>query len=123
MLYVFNRKERFFMNVYDTVNRLADEIKQSEEYMNFKAAKQAINLEPEYKIKIAEFEKVRYEEQINSIKTGKSDETKMAEIQNLYKELIEIPEVKKYFDAEFKFNILLGDVNKIISEAVKDVIS
>jgi len=111
------------MNVYDTVNRLADEIKQSEEYMNFKAAKQAINLEPEYKIKIAEFEKVRYEEQINSIRTGKSDETKMAEIQNLYKELIEIPEVKKYFDAEFKFNILLGDVNKIISEAVKDVIS
>ena len=46
----------------------------------------------------------------------------MVEIQNLYTELIEIPEIKKYFDAEFKFNILLGDVNKIISEAVKDVI-
>lgn len=112
----------FFMNVYDTVNKLATEIKESEEYINFKTAKQAINLNQEYKIKIAEFEKARYEEQINSIQNGKSDTNKMMEIQNLYTELIEIPEIKKYFDAEFKFNILLGDVNKIISEAVKDVI-
>lgn len=111
------------MNVYDTVNKLADEIKQSEEYINFKTAKQTINLIPEYKIKISEFEKARYEEQISSIQNGKTDENKMAEMQNLYKEIIEIPEIKKYFDAELKFNILLGDVNKIISEAVKDVIS
>lgn len=111
------------MNVYDTANKLADEIKQSEEYVNFKTAKQTINMIPEYKIKITEFEKARYEEQINTIQNGKSDERAIKEIQNIYKELIEIPEIKKYFDAEFKFNILLGDVNKIISEAVKDVIS
>ena len=110
------------MNVYDTVNKLADEIKQSEEYQNFKSAKEAINLMPEYKIKIAEFEKARYEEQISSIQTGKTNQETMAKIQNIYIELIEIPEIKKYFDAEFKFNILLGDVNKTISEAVKDVI-
>ena len=40
----------------------------------------------------------------------------------MYKELIEIPEIQKYFDAEFKFNVLLGDVNKIISEAVRDIV-
>ena len=109
------------MNVYDTVNKLAKEIKESEEYLNFKSAKQAIDLEPDYKIKVSEFEKARYEEQINTIQTGKTDSEKMAKIQNLYKELIEIPEIKKYFDAEFKFNILLGDINKTISEAVKDI--
>ena len=32
------------MNVYDTANRLAQEIKQSEEYTNYKLAKQALNL-------------------------------------------------------------------------------
>ena len=32
------------MNVYDTANRLAGEIKNSEEYVNFKMARQAINL-------------------------------------------------------------------------------
>ena len=32
------------MQVYDTANRLAKEIKESEEYLNFKMAKQAIDL-------------------------------------------------------------------------------
>ena len=111
------------MNVYDTVNRLATEIKESEEYKNFKEAKNKINTMNECKDKIAKFEKLRYEEQINSIQNGKNDEEKINQIQNLYKEMIEIPEIKNYFDAELKFNILLGDVNKIISDAVQDVIS
>ena len=31
------------MNIYDTTNQLAQELKQSEEYMNYKMAKQALN--------------------------------------------------------------------------------
>ena len=110
------------MQVYDTANRLAKEIKESEEYVNYKMAKQAISLNSDLKAKIEEFEKARYEEQISTMQTGKSDEEKMKKVQELYANLIEIEEAKKYFDAELKFNILLGDVNKIISEAVKDVI-
>ena len=110
------------MQVYDTANRLAKEIKDSEEYVNYKMAKQAISLNSDLKAKIEEFEKARYEEQISTMQTGKSDEEKMKKVQELYANLIEIEEAKKYFDAELKFNILLGDVNKIISEAVKDVI-
>lgn len=111
------------MNVYDTVNKLAEEIKTSQEYINFKKARQVINSNEEYKNKIAEFEKIRYEEQINSIQNGKTDESKISQIQELYKSLIEIDDIRKYFDAELKFNVLLGDVNKTISDAVKDVIS
>ena len=111
------------MKVYDTVNKLAEEIKTSEEYNNFKIAKQAIEANPEYKKKIEEFNKLRYEEQLNSMQTGKTDEAKMLNIQNMYKEMIEIPEIKLYFDTELKFNVMLGDVNRIISEAVKDVLT
>jgi len=111
------------MQVYDTVNKLAEEIKSSTEYMDLKNAKQAINIMPEYKKKIDEFNKLRYEEQLNSMQTGKTDEAKMIDIQNMYKEMIEIPEIRKYFDAELKFNVMLGDVNRIISEAVKEVLS
>jgi len=110
------------MKVYDTVNKLADEIKESEEYLNFKMAKDAINTNQEYNNKISEFNKLRYEEQLNSMQTGKVDEEKIKIIQEKYKELISIPEIAKYFDTELKFNVMLGDVNKIISEAVKDVI-
>ncbi len=110
------------MQVYDTANRLASEIKNSEEYMNYKMAKQAINLNQDLKNKIDEFEKARYEEQITMMQTGKQDEEKMKKVQELYLELMEQEEAKKYFDAELKFNILIGDVNKIIAESVKDLI-
>ena len=110
------------MQVYDTANRLASEIKSSEEYINYKMAKQAINIMPELKNKIEEFEKSRYEEQIEMMQTGKQDEEKMKKVQELYAEIIEKEEAKKYFDAELKFNILIGDVNRIIAEAVKDLI-
>lgn len=110
------------MQVYDTANRLASEIKNSEEYVNYKMAKQAIDLNQNLKNKIGEFEKARYEEQLTMMQTGKQDEEKMKKVQELYIELMELEEAKKYFDAELKFNILVGDVNKIIAEAVKDLI-
>ena len=109
------------MNIYDTANRLASELKSSEEYMNYKMAKEAINLKPDLKEKIQDFEKMRYETQIEEMQTGKSDEEKMKKMQEMYAELIENEDVKKFFDAELKFNVMIADVNKIIVDAVRDV--
>mgnify|MGYP004500571021 FL=1 len=110
------------MNIYDTANQLAHEIQQSEEYMTYKMAKEAINLNYELKSKIDEFEKARYEAQIVAIQTGKDDENKMKHVQELYGELIQNQEASKYFDAEMKFNILIADINKIIGEAIQSLI-
>ena len=43
-------------------------------------------------------------------------------LQELYEIWLKEPKVKEYFDAEMRFNVLLADVNKIIGEAVKDVL-
>ncbi len=109
------------MNVYDTVNRLAQEIKQSEEYLNYKMAKETIKLNQNLYNDIQEFEKTRYEVQLKSMETGKTDEELLKKMQDLYSELMENPDAKKYFDAEMKFNILIADVNKIIGESIQDV--
>ena len=109
------------MNVYDTANRLAQEIKNSEEYATYKIAKQAINLNIELKNKIDEFEKARYEAQIIALQTGKQDDDKMRHVQELYGELIQNEEASRFFDAEMKFNILIADVNKIIGQVVQEV--
>ena len=110
------------MQVYDTANRWASEIKESEEYVNFKMAKQAINLNIDLKKKLDEFEKARYDQQVEMLQTGKQNDEKMKRVQEIYAELIEQDEAKKYFDAELKFNVLIGDVNRIIAESVKDLI-
>ena len=96
------------MNVYDTANRLAAEIKQSEEYVNYKMAREALALNPDLKKKIGEFEVARYDAQLTQMQTGKEDEEKTNKMKELYAELIQIEEAKKYFDAEMKFNILLS---------------
>ena len=109
------------MNVYDTANELAQEIKKSEEYVNYKMAKEALNLNISLKEKMKEFEKIRYETQISAMQTGKKDEEEYKKMQDVYAELIEIDEAKKFFEAETKFNILIADVNRIIGEAIRDV--
>lgn len=110
------------MNIYDTANKLAQELKQSEEYVNYKMAKEALSLNPEIKKKIEEFETARYEAQIVAMQTGKNDEEKTKKVQQLYIELFENQDAARFFEAETKFNIILADVNKIIGDAVIDVI-
>lgn len=109
------------MNIYDTANRLASEIKQSEEYMNYKMAKQALNLNTELKKKMSAFEQLRYEAQIVQLQTGKEDTEKTNKVRELFEKLMQEDEAKKFFDAETKFNIVIADVNKIIGEAIRDV--
>ena len=110
------------MQVYDTANKLANEIKESNEYKLYKQAKEKINQNSELKAKIEEFEKVRYETQVLSIKAGNSDQEKLKKLQELYEILIQNSEIKEYFDLEVKFNVMIADVNKIIAEAIKDVL-
>ena len=110
------------MNIYDTANRLAQEIKQSEEYMNYKMAKETLNLKPDLKKKIEEFEEARYDAQVTVMQTGQNDEENTKKMQDLYIELIENDDAKRFFEAETKFNIILADVNKIIGDAVVDVL-
>ena len=110
------------MIIYDTANRLAQEIKQSEEYINYKMAKEALNLNPDLKKQIDEFEAARYEAQVTVMQTGKNDEGKTKKMQDLYVALYENADAVKFFEAETKFNLILADVNKIIGDAVMDVL-
>ena len=70
---------------------------------------------------MANFEKVRYDTQLTAMQTGKQDEAKIKKMQDLYAELIEDSDAQKYFEAETKFNVIIADINKIIGDAIKDV--
>lgn len=86
------------MNIYDTANRLAQELKQSEEYVNYKMAKESLSLNPDLKKKIEEFEAARYDAQVTVMQTGKNDEEKTKKMQELY--------MKLYEDSDAELNFL-----------------
>lgn len=111
------------MNVYDTVNKLAEEIKASDEFNNYKKYKELVKLNQEVSEMINKFETLRYEIQISAMQGLETNKDKEKELQDIYAELLSKENIKEYFEAEFKFNILLADVNKIIGDAVKEVLS
>ena len=74
------------------------------------------------RIRVDEFEKIRYEVQVMSFQGEKQDEEKMKKLQEMYEILMKEPKIKEYFDIEVRFNIMLADVNKIISESVKELL-
>lgn len=110
------------MNVYDTVNKLAQEIKNSEEFRNYKKYKELVKSNQEVNEQIKKFEALRYEIQISAMQGLETNKDKEKELQDIYAELLTKENVKEYFESEFKFNILLADVNKIIGDSVKEVL-
>lgn len=111
------------MNVYDTANRLASELKSSQEYLDYKKVKEELNNNPEIKEKMDQFEKARYEVQVEAIKGQEEQKEKIEQMQKIYLDLIQNDLAKRYFEIELKFNVLLADVNKIIAESVQDVLN
>lgn len=109
------------MNVYDTVNQLANEIKNSEEYIEYKNIKEVVNSNPELKTKMEKFEKARYEAQVATINGEEPSSEQIQTMQKAYLELINNEITKKYLETELKFNTMLADINKVLSEVVKEL--
>lgn len=114
------------MEIYDTVNRLASEIKNSDQYKNLKMAKDKLMQDEEKKKMIIEFEQLKQEVQFMEIQKQKNEEideqSKKEKLAKMYNVLIENKDIKEYFDYEIAFNQLMVDINKIIGNTIKDVL-
>ena len=110
------------MNIYDTANKLAAELKQTDEYKAYKNSKQQIESNAEVKSKIDEFDKLRVEAQKAMLKGEANANELSVKLQNLYTELYQNEIAKNYLEAEMRVSVMVTDINKIISEAIKDVI-
>ncbi len=114
------------MYIYDAANQLAQSIRDSSEYKNFKNAKDKLFENPEKKKEIEEFEKLKQEVQIMEVRQQNNqaiDEIdKKNKLEKMYNVLIENKDIKEYFDYEISFNKMIYDINKIIGNAIKELI-
>ena len=55
-------------------------------------------------------------------KNIKSQDLISKKLEEMYVMLVQDKQIKDYFDLEVKFNIMIADVNKIIAEAIRDVL-
>ena len=59
---------------------------------------------------------------IKGTEIEEENKEKLKQLQEKYIQLLQDEEMKQYFDYEIKFNVMVTDVNKIIAEAIKDVL-
>lgn len=113
------------MNIYDTANNLAREIRESEVFKKLKNAKDMIYSDPEKKDLVEEFDRLKVEVQLMEIKQQNHEEVnqedKRVKLAKLYNTLISNKDIKEYFDLQVQFNQMMIDINKIIGDVVKDV--
>ena len=112
------------MKVYDLANELAEEIKKSEEYVTYRTAKEAINLNYELKKKIDEFENARLEYNNKQNREDRKIEDyfkKVCESQNdiACEIIIELGDMDFWNDKNNEYRLKMVDV---YNEQVKDLI-
>ena len=114
------------MEIYDTANRLAEEIRNSKQYKDLKRAKDELMANTEKRQMIIDFEELKKEVQLMEMQRLNNEtideQDKKEKLITMYNVLIQNKDIKDYFDYEIAFNQLMVDINKIIGSSIKDVL-
>ena len=114
------------MEIYDTANRLAEEIRNSKQYKDLKKSKDKLMADSNKRQLIIDFEELKKEVQLMEVQKMQNkevdEEAKKEKLAKMYNVLIENKDIKDYFDYEIAFNQMMVDVNKIIGNSIKDVL-
>lgn len=114
------------MEIYDTANRLAEEIRNSKQYKDLKESKDKLMADSNKRQLIIDFEELKKEVQLMEVQKMQNkevdEEAKKEKLAKMYNVLIENKDIKEYFDYEIAFNQMMVDVNKIIGNSIKDVL-
>ncbi len=111
------------MNIYDYAHALVKAIKASPEYKKFKIVQDKLQDDSSAKKMLADLRKTQWDlqkQKLSGLEVAPEQEeqlSRLLEVINL--NLI----VKEYLEAEYRFSILLTDIQKIIGEAMQDIIS
>ena len=103
--------------VYDTVKKLAEELKASDEYAAFCSARDRAMENETTKTLIQEYHRLQIRAQAAAVSGEKNDEL----LQKLQKigELLQFDEAASaYLMTEFRLNRMLSDVYRILAEAI-----
>ncbi len=103
--------------VYDKARELARMLSESREYTAYKAARETAFTSDTTKALIKEYNALRLRAQ-GAMVSGKKDEECMQRLQKIGEVLQLNPDASAYLMAEYALNTMLGDVYKILAEAI-----
>ena len=104
--------------VYDKANELAQDIKNSEEYREFKATKEKAFENQTTASLIKEYHKLQITAQAAMV-TGNKDDDSMQRLQKIGELLQMNHDASAFLMAEYRLNRMVSDIYKILAEAIE----
>ena len=103
--------------IYDKANELAAMLKNSEEYKSYTELKEKATANETTKALIKEYHQLQFRAQ-SAAMSGKRDDEAMERLKKVGEILQLNREASEFLMAEYRMNIILSDVYKILAEAV-----
>lgn len=107
------------VNPYDAAHNLARSLRDSEEYRRFAELRSQLDGEPNARQMVEDFHRRQLELQTAQMLGREPDASLMEQAGRLAETLNQHPRIAAYFQAELRLAQLLGDIQKIIAEAVE----
>ena len=105
------------INVYDTANRLAQELKQTDEYKEYMRLKETAYDDSTNKALLDELNRLQFRLQAKAASGERPDEEEMQKLMRISQLLQLNADASAYIMAEFRFQKLIADIYKIIGDA------
>jgi cell fate (sporulation/competence/biofilm development) regulator YlbF (YheA/YmcA/DUF963 family) len=110
------------MNVYDKAYELAKALRESQEALDLKEAKKAVDGDIDAKRMLDDFRERQNVLQQKMMSGEEPSQTEMDTMNNLYEVLSLNPLIRRLFEAERRFTVVFDDVNRIMSEAIHNML-
>ena len=108
------------MAIYETATKLANEIKSSKEYINFKKCMQEIKKDSECEKLLADYKINKVKVQNFIQKTPKEHKRNLAKFESLQKKVFNNKKLYRYLQSEQQFTYMMANINQILSQAVEN---
>lgn len=108
------------MSVYDIATKLASEIKNSKEYLDFVDNMKIIKKNKNYENLLSEYKKTQYNLQIATMNNKKLDKKTLKKMEEIQNKIRHNDQIYNYILSEEKFNIMMDNINKIIANTIKE---
>ncbi|MBR4234513.1 MAG: YlbF family regulator [Clostridia bacterium] len=105
------------INVYDTAHLLASQLKESEEYKEYKRLKDIAFEDGTNRTLLEELKRLQFRMQAKAAGGEKPDEEEMQKLMRISSLLQLNSDASAYIMAEFRFQKLIADIYKIIGDA------
>ena len=108
------------MSVYDTATKLASEIRNSKEYLDFVDNMKIIKNNKNYESLLSEYKKTQYNLQLATMNNKKLDKKTLKKMEEIQNKIRHNDKIYNYLLSEDKFNLMMDNINKIIANTIKE---